>query len=120
MKKPKRLWSASDLATLIHMREVGREKWSVIDRAFARAVGSSATKYESLRRGKLPRHPTETGGRIEVSTGQESERLARQEAERRRDLTGEVFGDPPPGYSALDRRKQCGGTGLSSGTGARS
>lgn len=32
------------------------------------------------------------------------ERARRQMAQR--DLTGEFFGDPPPGYSALDRREQ--------------
>lgn len=32
------------------------------------------------------------------------ERARRQMVQR--DLTGEFFGDPPPGYSALDRREQ--------------
>jgi hypothetical protein len=32
-------------------------------------------------------------------------RLAREDAENRRDLTAAFFKDPPPGYSALDRRK---------------
>jgi hypothetical protein len=32
--------------------------------------------------------------------------VARKEAERRRDITAEVFGDPAPGFSALDRRQR--------------
>jgi len=33
-----------------------------------------------------------------------AEREARREAEERRGLTGQFFGDPPVGYSALDKR----------------
>lgn len=33
-----------------------------------------------------------------------AERDQRKEAEMHRDLTASVFGDPPPGFSALDRR----------------
>jgi len=35
-----------------------------------------------------------------------AERDARKEAEARRSITSFVFGDPPPGYSALDRRRE--------------
>jgi hypothetical protein len=32
-------------------------------------------------------------------------RAARKEAEYARDITASVFGDPPPGFSALDRKR---------------
>jgi hypothetical protein len=35
-----------------------------------------------------------------------AQRAARKEAEYARDITASVFGDPPPGYSALDRKRQ--------------
>jgi hypothetical protein len=46
------------------------------------------------------------GGRAKVSANAMAERSARAEASYRRDLTAEIFGDPPPGYSALDRRQR--------------
>jgi hypothetical protein len=47
------------------------------------------------------------GGRATtVSSYAMAERSARAEASYLRDLTASVFGDPPPGYSALDRRQQ--------------
>jgi len=106
MKKPRRPWSSDDLATLVRMREVERCRWSDIDRTLNRSDGGACGKYASLRREELPRHPAEAGGRVEVSTAQEIDRSARKQAAMRRDLTGEVFGDPPPGYSALDKRSE--------------
>jgi hypothetical protein len=44
------------------------------------------------------------GGRSTVSASALTERSVRAEALHRRDLTASIFGDPPPGYSALDRR----------------
>ncbi len=41
----------------------------------------------------------------EISAHTLAQRDARKEAERLRDLTSVVFGDPPPGFSALDRRR---------------
>ena len=104
MTKARRSWSDDDLAAMIRMREVERCRWSDIDRAFGRTPGSCCAKYESLRREKLPTHPSDAGGRIEVTCQQQANRIARKQAEAQRDLTAAVFGDPPPGYSALDQK----------------
>jgi hypothetical protein len=40
------------------------------------------------------------------ANSEEIERRKRLAALDRRDLTASVFGDPPPGYSALDQRRQ--------------
>ncbi|MGJ4888926.1 hypothetical protein ACQR1Y_12070 [Bradyrhizobium sp. HKCCYLRH3099] len=40
----------------------------------------------------------------EAPNAAEIERSARERAARQMSLTASVFGDPPPGYSALDRR----------------
>jgi hypothetical protein len=45
-----------------------------------------------------------TAGRIRISARQLAERDARAEAANRRTYTQEFFGDPPPGFSAKDRR----------------
>jgi hypothetical protein len=50
-----------------------------------------------------------------------AQRDARRRALEQSSLTAQIFGDPPPGYSALDKRKPpCGaGTGLGTSTGRR-
>lgn len=40
-----------------------------------------------------------------VSTSAEDARARREKAAERRSLTATFFGDPPPGYSALDRKR---------------
>lgn len=99
-----RPWLPAEVERVIHMREVERKVWSVIDRALKRAPGSSAAKYEAMRRGPMPGKQFEAGSRIELSADQVADRLARKEAANRMTLTAAVLGDPPPGFSALDRR----------------
>lgn len=43
-----------------------------------------------------------------VAASAAAERDRRREASFRQDLTASVFGDPPPGFSALDQRRQAG------------
>lgn len=110
-KAPMRRWTDDEIARMIEMREVQHMRWSEIDAALKRPLGGSSIKYESLRRPKLPSiHQNDAGGRITVSVDQESERLARRQAATRRDLTAEVFGDPPPGFTALDKMRDRGAT----------
>jgi len=107
MKAPKNFWSDDERTRMIHMREVEKRKWSEIDRALGRPHGSSSSKYEGLRREKSPpAHQKDAGGRIEISAAQEAERAARKAAAQLRDLTAARFGDPPPGFSALDRKRE--------------
>jgi len=44
-------------------------------------------------------------GALRLSEEQIRDRDARYEAGQRRNYTQEFFGDPPPGYSALDRQR---------------
>ena len=101
----RRRWTDDDVSRMIDMRERQCLSWSVIDAELKRPAGGSCIKYESLRRPKLPSmHPNDAGGRITLSVDQEMERTARRQASLQRDLTAEIFGDPPPGFSALDKR----------------
>jgi hypothetical protein len=49
------------------------------------------------------------GGQVQRTKGASAfaiaEREARKEAAHRASLTAQIFGDPPPGYSALDRKR---------------
>jgi hypothetical protein len=63
----------------------------------------------SRKRG--PRNRSEPEGDSErlvpakISAAQDAERNARAAAAARRSLTAQIFGDPPPGFSALDRKQ---------------
>lgn len=90
---------------MIEMREVQRMRWSEIDAALNRSAGGSNIKYDSLRRPKLPSmHQNDAGGRVTISEEQKAERLARSQAAALRDVTAELMGDPPPGFTGLDKR----------------
>lgn len=104
-RKPKRPWTADEVARLLQMRDVEKRKWTEIDQALGRGHASSAAKYELLRAEPAPSGIHDTGSRLVMPTRLEIERAARRDAELRRNLTQETFGDPPPGFSALDRRK---------------
>lgn len=77
-------------------RKLGRTAHSVADRFVA--CGPSFAP---------PRAPTmNVVGSMRVSESALAERDARYEASQLRDLTAATFGDPPPGFSALDRRRR--------------
>ena len=50
---------------------------------------------------------TPHGGTARVDEDEAAARLAEIPDTDRRSLTGVVFGDPPPGRSALDRERSC-------------
>lgn len=103
----KRPWTDADVARMVYLREVERLKWSEVDLAMQRSAGGSKSKYDSRRCGQAPTgNVLEPGGRVILSIEQEDGRRARRNAEDRMSLTAILCGDPPPGYSALDRRGQ--------------
>lgn len=69
---------------------------SVVENRFTMAGPSFTSSRRSLG--------GETGG-MRVPAERVAERAQRQAAGYVRSLTAEIFGDPPPGYSALDRRR---------------
>lgn len=95
-------WREEDVAEVIRLREVERMVWADIDRRLNRPAGSSCCKYESLRRGREQVSKHGGGGRIDFAE------LGREREARRSlahpTLTAAFFGDPLPGYSALDKR----------------
>lgn len=105
----RRRWSDDDIARLLHMRDVQCLPWSVIDAALKRSKGGSQLKYGAVRTVTTERE-SRAGrrhagvGRVEPSAEQIEARAARHVAAERMTTTAMFFGDPPPGYSALDRR----------------
>lgn len=77
--------------------KLGLDIWTVNSRrrnygnGFAREGGQGAKQSRNPSQGQIP-------ARVFV------ERDARRDAAERCSLTQQILGDPPPGYSALDRR----------------
>lgn len=110
MDRPRaRRWSDQDIADLLHMREVQRLPWHVIDQKLRRSKGGAQLKYGAVRAARTEREARSGrthsgGGRAEPSGEQLQARSERAAAADLRTQTAVFFGDPPPGYSALDRR----------------
>lgn len=106
MRRQVRRWLEAEVERMVQMREVDGLSWPAIDKAFKRAPGSSAAKYSVLREGRAPRgKPNDAATRVDVAPDLAEMRDARRMAQARLSLTGVLLGDPPPGYSALDRGK---------------
>lgn len=92
----------------VRAMELKRRKWtnSQIGAELGRsgpAVAIKVSMYEQKKIREAASWILDIGS-IKVSEEQRAEREARREASYRRSPTAVIFGDPPPGYSALDRR----------------
>jgi hypothetical protein len=104
------------LAAEIYAAMAPRSPRYAIHRAIAGKLGRSETAVQSQRQARgikfghngpvatLDIDDVAPTGRIGVSARQIADRDARAEAANRRTYTQEFFGDPPPGFSAKDRR----------------
>jgi hypothetical protein len=102
MRKP---WTEAEVVRLIHAYEIDGLRFREIDAELKRPKGSSCVKYESLRR-PAARSFISKEAKVVIDQAAFDAREARKHAEMQRSITQNFFGDPPPGYSALDRRKQ--------------
>jgi hypothetical protein len=94
------LWTEDEVKLLFKMRDEQRMKWRDIAIAFGRSLANVARKYDQVTHPVLHRY---TVALNIVPPERESERRFRQSLSPR-DLTAATFGDPLPGYSALERR----------------
>lgn len=117
------LWSSSDVETLMQMKSAGLSNEAIAERLGRTAKAVSAKleyvalspaqreeRRQHLRERRLRKNPPqrlhENSQIVEATRpnlSQISERMARYAAPHR-DLAGMLFGDPPVGYSALERR----------------
>jgi hypothetical protein len=96
-------WTEAEVAQLLQLREIDGLSFREIDQEMKRPKGSSCVKYESLRR-PAARSFISKEARVTIDQAAFDAREARKHAEMQRDITQNFFGDPPPGYSALDRK----------------
>jgi hypothetical protein len=93
----KRTWSHADVRILIHMRVVEKRPFPAIDAALNRPEGSSSSKFHTLR---------QPGVTVPVV---EAKQAAPKVGLSHTSLTAELCGDPLPGRSALDQKRQAEG-----------
>lgn len=106
-----RLWTKDEIATLRRLYQE-RKSWEDMAEILGRTSWACRSKMHDL----IASHPYRNGGRksarietchtIVIPDHILADRDARYEASYRRTQTQEFFGDPPPGYSALDRKRQ--------------
>lgn len=95
-------WTKEDLDKLVHLKESAKLSWDEISARLNRPSGTVYSKYEYLKNQAAfgPRHAE---CRENIPALILTEQRHRQSLTPR-DLTAAFFGDPLPGYSALDRR----------------
>ena len=97
-------WSKEEKALLINLKENARLGWSEIAVRLGRPSGTCYSKYKYLK------HIGSTGPRIQTTNGLMIPEQVLAERERRQSapltISAYVLGDPPRGYSALDRKRE--------------
>ena len=102
VKMPRRVWTEDELKRARKMRAAGHS-YPEIDKALGRWTGATQQRLDIAGYGSGHRGVTSH----RIPDGLLAERDALIAARSQRALTQDFFGDPPPGYSALD-----GKTGL--------
>lgn len=103
-----RQWDEETDITLMRLRDLRRLPWAEIARQIDRTESASRSRYSKIRGGRprVARVHAEPVPNVRVTPAQIADRDARMEASWRRSQTQEFFGDPPPGFSCLDRKRQ--------------
>lgn len=98
----RREWTADDIAQLMHKRDVEKKKWRVIAEEMNRKLTTCQHQWVIIK------DPPAQKIRESVTVSKAPDNLIRDRDYRAnlapRDLTAAYFGDPPVGYSALDKR----------------
>lgn len=101
-------WAPEEVRLLVHLREVERKTWVEINAVLGRkAPDACCNKYASLRRAAAPPTAAKFDGRSATRTREQAAFAARdaRSAGGPISITAWVFGDPPPGRSALDQKR---------------
>lgn len=95
------VWTYSEQILLVELREDEGWEWDKIAAHMGIDVSACVAKYGNLRyRINSDRQRYQQAPNAAVI-----DRERRDAARDRQSITGSVFGDPPPGYSALDRKR---------------
>jgi hypothetical protein len=97
------LWTEAEVERLFYLRDIKAMSWPDIARDLdIDSPSKCAAKYQAAgvrKRGEAIRINGVAPNKVLI------ERERRQEAHNRLSLSGQLFGDPPPGFNALDKRR---------------
>jgi len=100
--QPHTRWQAEDVIALMDMRDRRGMEWKAIAEALGRTEAQCVARWHYGR-------PHHNASYVVASHKCSDEQLAEREARKAgydaRDLNSQFFGDPPLGFSALDRRE---------------
>jgi hypothetical protein len=98
--KPQKAWPPEETAQLIMLRDEMRLGWSEIAKRLGRASGTCYSKYTYVKNSA----PKNKVARPEPANAETHREWLHRMALSPASLTAATFGDPLPGYSALDKR----------------
>jgi hypothetical protein len=101
-------WTPHEWMRAKRMRANG-DSYAKIDCALGRRTGSTQGKFDYVSSQKQCVTDGDQLPGLHVSSDQLAAREARRDAAARRDLTAAICGDPPRGFSELDRRSKRNG-----------
>jgi hypothetical protein len=96
-------WPAEEIAELLRLRLQEGRDWSEISIRLGRSESAVKSKFKYVQHDRAAKEPAVPFVREPVPDSVLAEQARRLVAPFR-DLAGAVFGDPPVGCSALDRR----------------
>lgn len=105
MTREYRYWTPEEDAELLRLYEVERLFFYKISLRLGRPKKSASDRYAVLkrRRGELPPKPARKPNPTALRDGIRAHEIERTRAGHA-SITAMVFGDPPPGHSALDQK----------------
>lgn len=100
-------WSADEDAALIKARETEDREWDDVAGIVGRSVGACMRRLTTIRTNRAVRHRAD-GGMSAARPDPASIAAGRayRRAQDERPWQARFLNDPPPGYSALDRKRQ--------------
>lgn len=99
----RKAWTAQEIEQLKHLRDVERLSFTAIGKIMGRPSATVSSKHCYLRTSAPIRHDVEQRGTFVIPPEVREDWKRRQMASHR-DLTSAFCGDPPLGFSALERR----------------
>lgn len=102
MRSGYHIWNDAEVTKLFHLRDEKGWDWPRVGLAMNLRPDQCMTKYHNTISARR-RLVGPVASKAPNSALLERER--RNEARKRQDLSGQCFGDPPPGFSELDKRR---------------
>lgn len=109
MRLDDRPWTEEECDLLVELRDDEAMEWPAIAAQLMRRPRTCEERYHVVKARRLAAAGLPARYNNKASQAALIDRERRAELRSGMDLTSTFFGDPPPGYSALDRKRQSQG-----------